>query len=141
MKILCQIISVHPLELIVSLPNQLFGHIPITNITSQLTSQLQAIEELVEARSTDEELDEESIEDRSVDLPGLFHPGQYVRAIVTGTKPPGTAGDRIVKHLKDDIDRGSRRVELSLLPKQVNQGLLKADLNKGLVRSFSATLG
>ncbi|KAE9388873.1 hypothetical protein BT96DRAFT_1003781 [Gymnopus androsaceus JB14] len=35
MKIFSQIVSIQPLALVVSLPNQLFGHVPITNISSQ----------------------------------------------------------------------------------------------------------
>ena len=137
MKLLCQVISISPLALIVSLPNQLLGHIPITNISSQLTSQLEAIDEKVatesiEANSGDS--DDESHTLLDIDLAHYFRPGQYLRAVVTAVKPAGVTDERLSRHLKDEVEKGSRRVELSLIPRQVNQGLAKADLVKGLVR-------
>ncbi|KAJ7900149.1 hypothetical protein B0H14DRAFT_2672489 [Mycena olivaceomarginata] len=63
MKILGQIVSVEPLALIVSLPNQLFAHVPITNISSQFTTLLES--------SMDNE-DEESVHaPGSTDMSGI----------------------------------------------------------------------
>ena len=74
-KILGQIISVQPLALIVSLPNQLLGHVPITNISTQLTAALEAMD-------VDESDDEDAPAQTAVpDLDDIFRPGQYIRAV------------------------------------------------------------
>jgi rRNA biogenesis protein RRP5 len=44
MKILGQVVSIGPLALVVSLPNQLYGHVPITQVSSELTSSLESMD-------------------------------------------------------------------------------------------------
>jgi rRNA biogenesis protein RRP5 len=141
MKILGQIVSVEPLALIVSLPNQLFAHVPITNISSQLTSRLES--------SMDED-DEEEEEDDGLaassqipDLSDIFQPGQYVRAVVTTVHAPGSTDTSGLGKSRDQVARASRRVELSLVPERVNAGVQKSDLKPGFVSfliRFSAAL-
>ncbi|KAL5533988.1 hypothetical protein ACEPAG_448 [Sanghuangporus baumii] len=131
MKLLCQIVAVYPFILIVSLPDQLLGHVPITHISSQLTRALEAAdaESLVE-----DGLDtEEDVLDGKgpPDLTELFRTGQYVRAIVTTVRPSGTTDGHIFGHHRDELEKASRRVELSLIPEQVHFGLAKTDLVKG----------
>ena len=136
MKILCQIFSVEPLSLIVSLPNQLFGHIPITQISSEFTALLEEIGE-----SMDEEEDEESEgedntskqQHRIPDLANIFTPGQYLRAVVTDVHAPGTSDNSGASRPKDDSQRVSRRVELSVEPHKVNDGIAVKDLAPGFV--------
>lgn len=136
MKILCQIFSVEPLSLIVSLPNQLFGHIPITQISSEFTALLEKIGE-----SMDEEEDEESEgEDNTSkqqhgipDLANIFTPGQYLRAVVTDMHAPGISDNSGASRPKDDSQRVSRRVELSVEPHKVNDGIAVKDLAPGFV--------
>ena len=77
MKILGQVVAVEPLALIVSLPNQLFAHVPITQISTQLTHTLESMDD-VEVKSSDDE-DEESAPSGVPDLSEIFQPGQYVR--------------------------------------------------------------
>ncbi|KAI5124164.1 hypothetical protein M0805_000972 [Coniferiporia weirii] len=131
MKLLCQIAVVHPFSLIVSLPNQLLGHIPITNVSLQLTAALEA------ANAEDSEVETRSEDDEALpdtgppDLTEMFHSGQYVRAVVCAVKPVGTTDGRTYGHSKDEMEKASRRVELSLIPEQVNVGIVKADLKKG----------
>ncbi len=79
MKIFGQIMSIQPFALIVSLPNQLFGHVPITNVSPQLTS-------LLEKTENEDEEDEESNSESGLHVPSLsdiFREGQYVRAVIT----------------------------------------------------------
>ena len=135
MKILCQIISVEPLFLTVSLPNQLFGHIPITQISSEFTTLLEKIDQ-----SSDEE-DEESEDGdeppkrrhKIPDVADLFTPGQYLRAVVTGVHAPGTTDNLGVGRPRDGSQRVSRRVELSIEPHKVNSGIAVKDLTPGFV--------
>ena len=135
MKILCQIVSVEQLSLIVSLPNQLFGHVPITQISSEFTTLLEKIEE-----STDEADEESEDEDgtstqrhKLPDLADIFAPGQYLRAVVTEVHAPGTTDNFGVGRPKDDTQRVSRRVELSIEPHKVNGGIVVKDLVPGFV--------
>jgi rRNA biogenesis protein RRP5 len=141
MKILGQVYAVQPLALIISLPNQLFGHVPITNITSQLTQSLEALDEdeLMSAAgsgSGEGEGENEALK-APPELSELFHPGQYVRALVSAVHAPGaTDAVGLGQRAKDDVEKASRRVELSLLPESVNAGVAKADLKKGFVSVF-----
>ena len=130
MKILGQVVSVEPLALIVSLPNQLFAHVPITQISSQLTQALENIDD-VDMQSSDDE--EEASPSRVPDLFEIFRPGQYVRAVVTAVHAPGATEVTALGRVRDEIQKASRRVELSLVPEKVNEGVAKGDLRPGFV--------
>lgn len=135
MKILCQIVSIESLSLIVSLPNQLFGHIPITQISSDLTALLEKMDENVD--NEDEEW-EDGDETRKLqytipDLGDIFSPGQYLRAVVAEVHAPGTTDNFGIGRPKDDSQRMSRRVELSVEPHKVNCGVAVKDLTPGFV--------
>lgn len=67
------------------------------------------------------------------DLFQLFHAGQYVRAVVTNVHASGTTNVSGIGKLRDDAAKASRRIELSLIPKTMNSGVLKADLKPGFV--------
>jgi len=137
MKILGQIFSVQPLALIVSLPNQLLAHVPITNVSPQLTSSLEAMELDDDPREEDEGEDAESTggpQAHAPDLLELFYPGEYVRAVVTAVHEPGLNGTTGIARTRDPVWNASRRVELSLVPDKVNEGVQKTDLRKGFVR-------
>ncbi|KAI5476893.1 hypothetical protein MNV49_007065 [Pseudohyphozyma bogoriensis] len=130
-KVLAQIISVRPLELIVSLPNQLLAHIPITNISPEFTARLEAADE--EDDSSDEESDDE--ESTVPTLAGLFKEGDWISTVVVDqkedwkTRTGGREGDENV--------RASRRVELSAEPEKVNEGIAKGDLRAGFTLTAS----
>ena len=134
MKIFAQIVSIEPLALIVSLPNQLYGHVPITQITSEFTSALESM------GADDEQPSDEEVEgvdagtSRVPDLFDLFRPGQYLRCVVVATQPTGATKTAAgAGRARDDVEKVSRRVELSLIPEQVNQGVVKTDLKSGFV--------
>jgi rRNA biogenesis protein RRP5 len=128
MKILCRVAEVRPYSLILSLPGQLLGHVPITQISSQLSEALERVDDEEDKTISGDE------EGKNLDLSDLFVSGQFVRAVVTEVRPSGTSeGSRISAHLKDSIDKASRRVEMSLMPDQVNAGVSKSDLKKGFV--------
>ncbi|KAK4057764.1 rRNA biogenesis protein rrp5 [Microbotryomycetes sp. JL221] len=129
-KVLCQVISVRSLELIVSLPGQLLGHVPVTNISTEFTKRLE--------QDDDEDHDSMPDEDGSsstsdVDVPALqelFRPGMWLPAVVTGNASSngriglgGFDGDENV--------RASRRIELSIEPEKVNEGMAHGDLKPG----------
>lgn len=130
--------EIKSLGLIVSLPYQLMGHIPITQITSQLTNALEA-EELRD--SEEEDNDDDNVKESQLrsppELADIFHVGQFVPAIVTGIRPAGTTeGQSILGFSRDRSEKASMRVELSLIPSMVNNGLEKTDLRSGFVSSL-----
>jgi len=134
MKIFGQIINILPLVLIVSLPNQLFAHIPITNISSQFTELLERIE--AQELQSDYEDNEDGSDTRQLVVPELgdiFKVGQYVRASVSAVYSPGTTDISGIGKTRDESIRASKRVELSLIPERVNTGIEKADLKQGFV--------
>jgi rRNA biogenesis protein RRP5 len=134
MKILAQVISIEPLALIVSLPNQLYGHVPITQISSELTASLESMDIDDEPSSDDGEEDAEEKATRLPDLFELFRPGQYLRCVVVASHAAGTTKTGAgIGRATGEIEKVSRRVELSLVPEQVNQGVLKTDLKPGFV--------
>ena len=131
MKVLGQVVAVEPLALIVSLPNQLFAHVPITNISTELTQALENMDQ--EMNSSDEE-DENDSPSRIPDLLDLFQPGQYVRGVVTAVHAPGATDVSGLGRARDEVQKASRRIELSLVPEKVNEGVAKTDLRAGFVR-------
>lgn len=135
MKVLCQIVSVEPLSLTVSLPNQLFGHVPITQISSEFTALLEKIDESADEEDQESEGEGETSkrQPKIPDLADIFTSGQYLRAIVTGVHAPGTTDNLSVSRPKDDSQRVSRRVELSVEPHKVNGGIAVKDLSPGFV--------
>ncbi|KAF9527766.1 hypothetical protein CPB83DRAFT_376457 [Crepidotus variabilis] len=135
MKIFGQIVHILPLALVVSLPNQLYGHVPITNISSQFTDLLERMDaqDLPSEAEEEEEEDTEDTKMRSAvpELSDIFHVGQYVRAVVSAVHLPGTTDVSGVGKARDEVSRASRRVELALLPDRVNSGVQKSDLKAG----------
>ncbi|KAJ7431840.1 hypothetical protein B0H11DRAFT_839096 [Mycena galericulata] len=136
MKILGQIVSIEPLALIVSLPNQLFAHVPITNISSQLTNLLESsMDEDNEEQEQGDDDDSAPSPSRIPELSDIFHPGQYIRAIVTTVHAAGSSDTSGIGKSRDEVARASRRVELSLVPERVNAGVHKSDLKAGFTLS------
>lgn len=143
--LLVQIIAILPLELIVSLPESLMGHIPITNISSTFTKRL---EEDVEASDDDddEEEDEESQDgseagdgtssDKIPNLSQMFSVGQYLRASVVNVSSGKGASAQLSTYGSssrrgNEEWKASRRCELTLEPAKVNAGVTKNDFKSG----------
>jgi rRNA biogenesis protein RRP5 len=103
---------INELDLFVSLPYQLTGVVPITEISEGIS----AMVEKVANQDEDEDMDEE------VALPNLkelFHIGQWVRCKITSLQ----TGDK-------------KAIELSLKPKLVNEDTEKVDITPGIVSSY-----
>lgn len=140
MKILAQVISVQPHALIVSLPNQIFGHIPITQISDQLNA---VLDSTAEADSDDSEVDvgdlDQSSSSRMPELSDMFKVGQYVRTVVQSVYAAGSKDNSILGHSREDHVRASRRVELSIMPTKLNAGVQKVDLSTGFTLTASVS--
>jgi rRNA biogenesis protein RRP5 len=141
MKILAQVVSIEPLALIVSLPNQLYGHVPITQISSELTSSLESMDVDNEPPSDEEGEDTDAKAPSVPDLFDLFRPGQYLRCIVVASHAAGTTkAGAGTGRARDDVEKVSRRVELGLIPELVNEGVVKTDLKPGFVSTGAPVL-
>jgi len=132
--------EIHDLELVVSLPNNLTGFVPITEI-SDLVSQ--AVEKATSGTVSnkkgiddDEDMKDDSSSDSSdeeagegeVLLPSLeamFTVGQLVRCVVTEVEG-GKEG-------KEEGSKNRRRIELSINPAKTNAGTTAKGLFEGMV--------
>ncbi len=139
MRILGQVIEIYPSHVVISLPNQMLGHIPLPQITSQLTERIENLPEEgdsedEENESGDEEEAPEAAAKRIPELQDIFRAGKYVHTIVTTVHAAGTTAPNtnLVKP-KNDADRGSRRIVLSTVPKEINGELSGKDLVAGYV--------
>ncbi|TFK30827.1 U3 snoRNP-associated protein Rrp5 [Coprinopsis marcescibilis] len=133
MKVMGQIVGILPLTLLVSLPNQLLAHIPITNISPEYTQRLERSEEDDEMQDSDEE-DDSEVEGPAKSIPDLgqmFSVGQYIRAVVSATLSPGSSDPTGLYKSRHELAKLCTRVELSLSPPLVNEGVRGDDLKAG----------
>ncbi|KAK9386774.1 hypothetical protein V1515DRAFT_587107 [Lipomyces mesembrius] len=126
--VLGQISQINAYDIALSMPNNLTGYIPITNISEQISTKLDAIEQDSDdvPAASDEENEHRDIskkeinEDQIPDLKALFRVGQWLRAIVT-ERQSGTGDKGRKKH-----------IELSVKPEAVNSIIDREDLTKGM---------
>ncbi|KAK9239989.1 hypothetical protein V1525DRAFT_396537 [Lipomyces kononenkoae] len=126
--VLGQVSQINLYDIALSLPNNLTGYIPITNISEQISTKLDAIEQEsddVSSASDGEENGEDKSnkkinEDQIPDLKSLFRVGQWLRAIVT-ERQSGSGDNGKKKH-----------IELSIKPEAVNSFIDTEDLTKGI---------
>ncbi|KAI1144125.1 nucleic acid-binding protein [Hypoxylon sp. FL0543] len=109
--VLGQVAEINPLEIVLALPNNLSGHVPITAISD-------ALNERIAAEAADEEDEEGDAQEDSLDLKTIFKTGQYLRAYVTSTIEESTA----------DSAKPRKHIELSLRPALANTGLSDQDV-------------
>lgn len=127
--------AVLPLHLILSLPNQLLAHVPITEVSSILTERLTKGEkeddEDMEIDANAEEDDDEEDAD-TPELSQLYQPGQYVSGIVTQNFPSESSNKSFLgMYTPTEQTRLASRIEMSLRPEKVNEGVMKADVTTG----------
>ena len=109
--VLGQIAQINRYDIALSLPNNLTGFVPITEISD-------VVSQKVEALAGDEEEEEEPEgSDSFVELETMFHVGQYLRASVVSTETDGVGGAK-----------GKRHIALTINPRQANAALSKSDL-------------
>ncbi|KZO92777.1 hypothetical protein CALVIDRAFT_540664 [Calocera viscosa TUFC12733] len=131
-KLLGRIAAIYPLHLVLSLPDQLAGHVPITHITSQLTAQLEKEEATPSASGSE---DEEEDPMAAPELNTIFRVGQYVTASVTVVRSAGTRTTLDLGKPRSDMEAMARRVELTLVPEVVNEGVVVKDVVPGFMIS------
>ena len=111
-----QIVSFTAQDIVLALPNNLLGYVPLTAVSDKLNER---IEKLLKAEEAGVNVEDEDDAFEDVELREMFTVGQYLRACVTSTSEdiaPGKA------------TKARRRTELSIHPRIVNQGLAKSTL-------------
>ncbi|KAF2851512.1 rRNA biogenesis protein-like protein RRP5 [Plenodomus tracheiphilus IPT5] len=98
-------------DIVLALPNNLVGYVPLTAISDKLNERLEQLMK-DDTDKEDGSDDDEKFED--VDLQDMFTVGQYLRACITSTN--------------EETARARKRLELSIDPKLVNKGLTKRKL-------------
>ncbi|KZT52546.1 hypothetical protein CALCODRAFT_441411 [Calocera cornea HHB12733] len=135
-KLFGRIAAIHPLHLVLSLPDQLAGYVPITHITSQLTALLEKEDATPSASSSAEDEDEDEDAVGLPELGSMFSVGQYVRASVTVVRSAAARGTALdLGKPRNDMEAMARRVELTLVPEVVNEGVVVKDIVPGFMLS------
>jgi rRNA biogenesis protein RRP5 len=102
-----QISAISSLDLTLSLPNNLSGYVPVTNVSTKLSS-------IIEQDSDREDSSDES--DDAPSLDELFSIGQWLRAVV----------------VENENSNGKRRIELTIDPSRVNETVDQDDIVPGM---------
>lgn len=124
--VLGRVHTILPLHLVLSLPNNLLGHVPITEVSTTLTTALNA-----EMDSDAEDKEEDEDEEKSApELVDIFTPGQYVAAKVLNLFPTASQ-NFIAQYPVSETTKLAARVELTLVPEKLNSEVAKADLAAG----------
>jgi len=133
-RLLTRVHSVLNLHLILSLPNQLLAHVPITEISNTLTHLLTKDEKDSNISMDDEadDDDDSSTSGETPDLSQLFQPGQYLLATISQSFPSESSNKAFLSlYPPSEVTRLASRVEMSLVPEKVNQEVSKLDVTKG----------
>lgn len=113
------------------------GHVPITHISPEYLQRLESID--VEADSDDEKGDQSEtaedlvMKDAVPTLDDIFSVGQYLRAVVTALLAAGETSTVNLGKTRDDAEKASKRIELSLFPERLNSQIGVKDLAPGFV--------
>lgn len=134
-RVLARVHTVLPLHLILSLPNNLLAHVPITEISSTLTKLLSAEQDAMSVdgeSDAEEDKEEEDEKSGAPELSQLFAPGQYFTAKVLNLFP--TASQSFISQYPiTETTRLAARLEATLVPEKVNSEVAKADFAAGYV--------
>ncbi|KAJ2614175.1 rRNA biogenesis protein rrp5 [Coemansia sp. RSA 1365] len=122
--------AIYELELRVSLPNGLVGFVPITSVSPELTTLVEKAAEAAEdSDSMEVDKDGDCTEDDALDLSLRFFIGQFVKCVVVDivNGKSGTAGKK----------GKASRVELTLMPAEINSRIDRDDICEGLIITSS----
>jgi rRNA biogenesis protein RRP5 len=115
--VLGQVTELTDQNIVLSLPNNLVGYVPITAISDKLTARLEKMAEEEDGKEEAGNADSEDTDD--IDLKNMFFVGQYLRAYVTATTEDAHG---------NGVTKTKKKVELSIHPKLVNRGIEKSNL-------------
>ncbi|ODQ65143.1 nucleic acid-binding protein [Nadsonia fulvescens var. elongata DSM 6958] len=120
--VLGQVHQINTLDITLSLPNNLVGFVPVTNISTKISESLE--------NDSDSEDEDEEKESPMPELRSLFKIGQWLRAIVVESGELETQGKE---------KKTKKRIELSIEPEKVNNKIDAEDLSAGAVVQASVT--
>ncbi|KAI9852213.1 MAG: rRNA biogenesis protein rrp5 [Thelocarpon superellum] len=120
--ILGQVVEINRHDVALALPNNLTGYIPLTAVSDEVNERLERLLAQDDSDLDDQEGDDAgSTRDDDLDLNTLFTLGQFFRARVTSTTDEASATGPVTVPAK-------RRIELSVNPRLVNEGLSRSEL-------------
>ncbi|KAL7751540.1 rRNA biogenesis protein rrp5 [Sorochytrium milnesiophthora] len=116
MLLLGAVKEIRDTELVIALPNNIFGFVPITEISDQFTQRVEAYAAQEDDSDDDDKSDDDDDDDALPSLESLFTVGQLVRCIVSNYSSDAA------------FAKQKSRVELSLRPSRVNANIAVRDL-------------
>ncbi|KAJ2879952.1 rRNA biogenesis protein rrp5, partial [Coemansia aciculifera] len=132
--------AIRDLELLVSLPNGLVGVVPITSISPELTALVEKA--AASADNSDKESDDDDSDamdvdsgeqnDDPLDLNLRFFVGQYVKCVVSELSDANSA-----HAAKPKKGKHFSRIELTLMPEEINSRFDSDDMCEGLLVTAS----
>ncbi|KAJ2329081.1 rRNA biogenesis protein rrp5, partial [Coemansia sp. RSA 2681] len=139
--------AIRDLELLVSLPNGLVGVVPITSISTELTALVEkaaATAEDSDKDSADEDsdndddndamdVDSSETSDDPLDLKLRFFIGQYVKCVVSELSDAHSSANAT----KQKKGKSFSRIELTLMPEEINDRFDSDDMCEGLIMTAS----
>ncbi|WFD37443.1 rRNA biogenesis protein rrp5 [Malassezia japonica] len=133
-KMLCNVLAVHPLALVVSMCDQLVGHIPVTSVSARLTDRLQ---KALDEEDVDDDLPEH--DQSPPELRDIYKVGQWVLASVENVAAPNAKRQWGMGREGGEYERESQRVQFSMDPRIVNEGVSVSDLGDGYLLPATIT--
>ncbi|KAJ2456350.1 rRNA biogenesis protein rrp5 [Coemansia sp. RSA 2336] len=127
------IAAIGDLELRVSLPNGLLGVVPITSISPELTALVEKAAEAAEDSEDAMEVDGGNDSDDPLDLKTRFYVGQFVKCAIAEISSKQTAGTT----KRGKRAKSSTRVELTLVPEEINSRIDIEDICEGMLLTAS----
>ncbi|KAJ2041176.1 rRNA biogenesis protein rrp5 [Coemansia sp. S3946] len=137
--------AIRDLELLVSLPNGLVGVVPITSISTELTALVEKAAAHAEESDKDSDDDDEDNDDDNamdvdssensddpLDLKLRFFIGQYVKCVVAELSDAHSA-----QTTKQKKGKNYSRIELTLMPEEINDRFDNDDMCEGLLMTAS----
>ncbi|KAJ1996389.1 rRNA biogenesis protein rrp5 [Coemansia spiralis] len=128
--------AIQELELRVSLPNGIVGVVPITSISPEMTAFVEKAAE--ESENSDEDNDnvmdiDNQNKDDPLDLSTRFFVGQFVKCVISEL-----GGDQAAASAKQkNKGKSASRIELTLIPEEVNSRIDPDDICEGLIITAS----
>ena len=113
-----QIASISARTLTVALPNNLAGYVPLTAVSPQLGTKIQA---LLDKDEDEDNASDDEQEDDDISLISYFRVGQYLRTSVTATEQEKRGTGSSMR----------KRIELSVEPALTNSGIERSNLAVG----------
>lgn len=129
-KVLGQIIKINKYDILVGLGDNLFGHLPITGISDEITAQVEAYAEDEQQSSDDEDVGYDNDDENAQTVTGTLKTKGIEFPVL---KNIFTIGQWINAQVVEPKEASKKQIELSIEPSIVNKDLESDDFNAGNV--------